>query len=44
MSKEVGYRIRKESLPDIPLTQDEYLEYEKKSQKNLNIKKTNNPI
>lgn len=32
MSKEVGYRMGKESLSDIPLTQDEYLEYEKKSQ------------
>lgn len=31
-SEEVDYRMGKKSLPDVHLTQGEYLEYEKKSQ------------
>lgn len=30
MSEEVDYRMKKKSLPDVHLTQGEYLEYEKK--------------
>lgn len=33
LSKEVDYRMKKESLPDIHLTQDEYQEYEKNLKK-----------